>query len=43
MFDAPKLYEKVTKEDIQRVAKTYFTKNNRTIGYLQTETPADKE
>ncbi|SFC89012.1 Predicted Zn-dependent peptidase [Flexibacter flexilis DSM 6793] len=43
MFDAPALYQKVTKEDIQRVAKKYFTKNNRTVGYLLPETPADKE
>lgn len=43
MYDAPKLYEKVTKEDIQRVAKTYFTKKNRTVGYLLPETEADKQ
>jgi predicted Zn-dependent peptidase len=34
LFNAPKLYESVTKEDIQRVAKKYFTKANRTVGYL---------
>ncbi|MEM7039982.1 MAG: pitrilysin family protein [Bacteroidota bacterium] len=34
LFRAPKLYESVTAEDIQRVAKTYFGKNNRTVGYL---------
>ena len=34
LFDAPKFYESVTKEDIQRVAKKYFVKKNRTVGYL---------
>lgn len=34
LFEAPKLYENITKEDIQRVAKKYFIKRNRTIGYL---------
>ncbi|WP_299453987.1 pitrilysin family protein [uncultured Microscilla sp.] len=34
LFNAPKLYENVTKEDIQRVAKKYFIKTNRTVGYL---------
>ncbi len=43
LFDAPKLYQNVTKEDIQRVVRTYFTKKNRTVGYLQTETEADKQ
>lgn len=32
MFDAPALYNKVTVADVQRVAKTYFTKANRTVG-----------
>lgn len=34
MYDAPKLYEKVTIEDIKRVAAKYFTERNRTVGYL---------
>ena len=34
LFDAPKFYESVTKADIQRVAKKYFTKKNRTVGYV---------
>lgn len=34
LFNAPKLYESVTKADIQRVAKKYFTNTNRTVGYL---------
>lgn len=37
MFDAPKLYEKVTTEDIKRVAAKYFTERNRTVGYLLPE------
>ncbi|WP_133408376.1 M16 family metallopeptidase [Parashewanella tropica] len=34
LFDAPKLYSKVTPADIQRVAKTYLIKSNRTVGVL---------
>lgn len=34
LFEAPSLYEKVTTEDIQRIAKKYFTERNRTVGYL---------
>jgi len=30
--------DKVTREDIQRVANTYFTERNRTVGYLLPET-----
>lgn len=41
MFDAPDLYQKVTNEDIKRVASKYFTERNRTVGYLLPEkTPA---
>ncbi len=36
MFDAPQAYEKVTVDDIRRVANTYFKKSNRTVGILQT-------
>lgn len=32
MFDAPANYNKVTAADVQRVAKKYFTKSNRTVG-----------
>ena len=36
--------DKVTREDIQRVAKTYFTDRNRTVAYLEPETgPAQAE
>ncbi len=38
LYEAPALYEKVTKADIQRVAKTYLTQRNRTVGYLLPET-----
>ena len=34
MFDAPQLYQKVTAEDIKRIAAKYFTERNRTVGYL---------
>ncbi len=38
MFDAPSLYNKVTVEDIKRVANKYFTKSNRTVGVLKSNT-----
>jgi zinc protease len=34
LFDAAKNYAAVTKEDVQRVAKTYFGANNRTVATL---------
>jgi predicted Zn-dependent peptidase len=34
MFTAPDDFNKVTKEDIQRVARKYFTEANRTVGIL---------
>lgn len=34
MFSAPQSYETLTVDDIQQVAKKYFTKNNSTVGYL---------
>ncbi|NWF48909.1 MAG: insulinase family protein [Ignavibacteriaceae bacterium] len=37
LFTAPEDYKKVTAEDIQRVAAKYLTKQNRTIGILNTE------
>ena len=43
MYFAPEAYEKVTAEDIKRVAKKYFTKNNRTVGVLQNSEPAPGE
>nr|WP_266369427.1 pitrilysin family protein [Tellurirhabdus rosea] len=38
LYEAPSLYEKVTKEDIQRVAAKYLTTRNRTVGHLLPET-----
>ena len=38
LFDAPKSYSAVTKEDVQRVAKKYFGPNNRTVATLLPET-----
>lgn len=37
LFSAPDYYKKVTIEDIQIVAAKYFTKQNRTVGILNTE------
>ena len=37
LYEAPSLYEKVTREDVQRVARTYLTERNRKIGYLLPE------
>lgn len=37
MFDAPANFNKVTAADIQRVAKKYFNKTNRTIGVAKTD------
>ena len=36
MFDAPAAYNKVTTEDVKRVANQYFNKSNRTVGILKT-------
>ena len=36
MFDAPTNYNKVTVADVQKVAKKYFSKSNRTVGVLKT-------
>ncbi len=34
LFSAPEAYQAVTVDDIKRVANTYFTKSNRTVGIL---------
>jgi zinc protease len=39
LFDAAKSYSAVTKEDVQRVAKKYFSANNRTVATLLPESP----
>jgi zinc protease len=38
MFDAPAKYNQVTVEDVKRVANKYFTKTNRTVGVLKSNT-----
>ncbi|MDZ4810015.1 MAG: pitrilysin family protein [Bacteroidota bacterium] len=38
MFDAPAAYNKVTVEDIKKMAIKYFTKSNRTVGVLKSNT-----
>jgi predicted Zn-dependent peptidase len=40
LFHAIDAIEKVTREDIQRVAKEYFNERNRTVGYLIPDVPA---
>jgi zinc protease len=37
MFDAPAQFNKVTAEDIKRVANKYFMKSNRTVGILKSK------
>ena len=37
LFSAPDDYKKITTDDIKRVASKYFTKENRTVGILNTE------
>jgi len=37
LFTAPDDYKKVTVDDVKRVAGKYFTKQNRTVGILNTE------
>ena len=41
LFSAPEDYSKVTPEDIQRVARQYFTRANRTVGVLAAEEELD--
>jgi zinc protease len=38
MFDAPEAYNKITTEDIKRVANKYIKKSTRTVGVLKTNT-----
>lgn len=37
LFDAPEKYNQVTAEDVQRVAKQYLRKANRTVGILDSK------
>jgi zinc protease len=41
VFDAPKSYAAVTKEDVQRVAQKYFGGNNRTVATLLPDNAKD--
>ncbi len=43
LFSAADEVAKVTTADVQRVAKKYFTANNRTVATLLPEAPADKK
>jgi zinc protease len=36
LYDAPKAYEKITSDDLKRVAAKYFKASNRTVGIMQT-------
>jgi len=38
MFEAPENFNKITIADVQNVAKKYFSKSNRTVGVLKTNT-----
>ena len=38
MFDAPAAFNKVTADDVKNVAIKYFTKKNRTVGVLKSNT-----
>jgi predicted Zn-dependent peptidase len=38
MFDAPAAFNKVTADDIKKVVTKYFTKSNRTVGILKSNT-----
>ncbi|UAA38457.1 insulinase family protein [Paraneptunicella aestuarii] len=42
MFSAPNDFAKVTAADIQRVAATYLTKKNRTVGVLDSREDSDE-
>jgi zinc protease len=43
LFDAAEQYSKVTKEDVQRVAKQYFTAKNRSVATLVPEPEEEKK
>ncbi|MXR69509.1 M16 family metallopeptidase [Shewanella insulae] len=42
LFNAPEAYNKVTPEDIQRVAQTYLRRANRTVGVLAATEESDQ-
>ena len=39
MFDSPALYEKVTRQDVQKAAALVLQKNHRTVGVLEAKQP----
>jgi predicted Zn-dependent peptidase len=43
LFEAVNLIQKVSREDVRRVAKKYFTPLNRTVAILAPETPPEGE
>jgi len=43
LFSAADDFAKVTKADVQRVARQYFTANNRTVATLVPDAPAEKK
>jgi zinc protease len=43
LFDAAEQYNKVTKDDVQKVAKQYFTAKNRTVATLVPEPEEEKK
>jgi len=42
-FNALNALEAVTLEDLQRVAQTYFVKDNRTVGMIKNESSEGEE
>ena len=43
LFSAPSDYAKVTRDEIQQVAKKYFTEENRTVGIMQSTELGEEE
>jgi zinc protease len=41
LFDAPKHYQKVTVDDVKRVAQTYLKKSNRSVAVLDAKEDKD--
>jgi zinc protease len=37
LFDSPALFDKVTREDVQKAAALVLQKNHRTVGVLETK------
>ena len=43
LFSAPSDYAKITRDEIQQVAKKYFTEENRTVGIMQSTELGEEE